>query len=334
MIIHITTAGYDKLSICYEKYDYACKVRDGILDDPKFFPVIYEALDKDDWTQEEVWFKANPNLGISVSIDYFRSACKEAQDIPAKENTFKRLHLNIWTEQETRWLSMTKWDDCKGSFKEKDLIGKPCFGGFDLSKCHDITAFTMEFNIDNCPAILTRFWIPRDNAHAREKKDKVPYSMWEKQGYITMTDGDVIDYEWIIKDVMKDFEKFDVKSVAFDRHGFEAVRQRFINLGCEEDMFISHGQGFLAMTTSMESFETSVRDATLIHNCNPVMTWMASNVAVKDDGYGNIRPVKPEHKSAKKIDGIVSAVMARTLGLIDPGATTVFYENHGVRTIN
>ncbi len=330
LIIHITTAGFDKLSICYEKYDYACKVRDGIFDDPKFFPVIYEALVDDDWTDEKVWYKANPNLGVSVSFDYFQNACSVAQDIPAKENTFKRLHLNIWTEQETRWLSMTKWGECTGSYNEKDLIGHSCYGGLDLSKCHDITAFSMEFNINNCPATLSRFWIPRDNAHAREKRDKVPYSMWEKQGFITMTDGDVIDYNWIIKDIMEDFEKFDVQKVAFDRHNFEAVRQRFMGLGCDEEMFISHGQGFLAMTSSMESYETSVRDGTYIHNSNPIMTWMASNVAVKDDGYGNIRPVKPESKSAKKIDGIVSAVMARTLSLIEPPPEKSVYEDRGI----
>jgi len=331
MIIHITTAGFDKHSICYEKYSYAQKVRDGAIDDPKFFPVIYEALEDDDWTDEKVWIKANPNLGVSVSLDYFRGACKVAQDVPAKENTFKRLHLNIWTEQETRWLSMIKWNECDADCAESHLIGKPCFAGLDLSSNTDITAFVMAFQVDNSVVLVPRFWIPKENATERERKDGVPYSTWERQGFLTMTEGNVIDYEYVIDDILKDFEKFDVRGVAFDRFGFEAVRQRFLRVGVQEDKFISFGQGYLSMSAPMKELEKLVLEGAIIHNDNPVLKWMASNVAVLQDPAGNVKTNKD--KSSEKIDGIVASIMAIGLMTVDPGAVEVFYETHEMRSI-
>jgi len=331
MIVHITTAGFDKHSICYEKYDYACKVRDGIIDDPKFFPVLFEAGEDDDWTQEETWRKANPNLGVSVSLDYLKSACKEAQDIPAKENTFKRLHLNIWTEQETRWLSMQKWAACDEKYDEADLVGKPCFAGLDLSSNKDITGFVMLFDVGNRYVAVPRFWIPRDNAHDREKRDQVPYSVWARQGFLTMTDGNVIDYNYVLDDIMKDFEKFDVRGVAFDRFGFEAVRQRFVNAGVSEDKFVSFGQGYVSMSPPMKELEKLVLEGALIHNDNPVLNWMASNVAVVQDPAGNVKTDKS--KSIEKIDGIVATIMALGLAMVDPGAQESIYETQGLRTL-
>jgi phage terminase large subunit-like protein len=331
LIIHITTAGFDKHSICYEKYSYAKKVRDGDIDDPKFFPVIYEALEDDDWTDEKVWYKANPNLGVSVSLDYFKGACQKAQDIPASENTFKRLHLNIWTEQETRWLSMIKWNACDEKCDEANLIGRECFAGLDLSSNKDITAFVMAFKVDNNIVLIPRFWIPKANAHERERKDGVPYSLWERQGFLTMTEGNVIDYEYVIDDIQKDFEKFDVRGVAFDRFGFEAVRQRFIRVGADESKFISFGQGYLSMSPPMKELEKLVLEGVIVHNDNPVLKWMASNVAVLQDPAGNVKTNKD--KSSEKIDGIVASIMAIGLMTVDPGATVSVYETRGIRSV-
>jgi phage terminase large subunit-like protein len=328
MIIHITTAGFDKHSICYEKYSYAEKIRDGAIDDIKFLPVIYEALEDDDWTDEKTWIKANPKLGVSVSLDYLKSACKEAQDVPAKENTFKRLHLNIWTEQETRWLSMIKWNACDEKCDERVLIGKPCFAGLDLSSNTDITAFVMAFQVDNSVVLIPRFWIPKENATERERKDGVPYSVWERQGFLTMTEGNVIDYEYVIDDIQKDFEKYDVQGVAFDRFGFEAVRQRFIRVGAPADKFVSFGQGFLSMSPPMKELEKLVLEGAIVHNDNPVLKWMASNVAVLQDPAGNVKTNKD--KSSEKIDGIVAAIMAIGLMTVDPGPEESVYEKRGL----
>lgn len=329
MIIHITTAGYDKNTICYEKYDYACKVRDGIIADSKYLPVIYEIDEKDDWTDENTWKKANPNLGVSVSLDYLRSACKEAQEVPAKENTFKRLHLNVWTEQETRWLSMDKWNNCPAI--DMQLKGMSGFAGLDLSSNKDITAFVMVFPYEDKYFVIPKFWIPKEHAHEREKRDGVPYSQWAKDGYISMTDGDVVDYEFVINDIMAEFEKYNIKCVAFDRFAFESVRQRFLIVGAPEDRFVSFGQGFVSMSQPMKEVENLILSGRLVHNNNPILTWMASNVAVKQDPAGNVKADKS--KSSEKIDGIVAMIMAVGLATTMPETKTSIYEMRGIRTI-
>jgi len=148
---------------------------------------------------------------------------------------------------------------------------------------------------------------------------------------LTMTEGNVIDYEYVIDDILKDFEKFDVRGVAFDRFGFEAVRQRFIRVGVQEDKFISFGQGYLSMSAPMKELEKLVLEGAIIHNDNPVLKWMASNVAVLQDPAGNVKTNKD--KSSEKIDGIVASIMAIGLMTIDPGAVEVFYETHDMRSI-
>jgi len=140
LVVAMTTAGYDKSTICWEVHDYALGVRDGIILDDEFLPILYGADEDDDWTKEETWFKANPNLGISKSLEYMRTECERAKNSPSYENTFKRLELNMWTEQESRWIQMDKWDLCSEPVDEKSLVGEPCYLGLDLSSNRDITA--------------------------------------------------------------------------------------------------------------------------------------------------------------------------------------------------
>ena len=199
LIIYITTADFDRESICNEKYDYACKVRDGIIADPAFLPVIYEAQRDDDWTSPAVWARANPNLGVSVSREYLERECRRAQETPTYENTFKRLHLNLRTQQDVRWLSIEAWDACGDEpVDESALDGQACFAGLDLSTTTDVSALALVFpDSDGTVAVVSRFWIPGDNAEKRERRDRVPYQTWCRQGLIDMTPGNVIDYERI-----------------------------------------------------------------------------------------------------------------------------------------
>ncbi len=154
MVVHITTAGFDRNSICYLKYDQARRVRDakpGDTDnDPSFLPVIYEAPAESDWTDEKTWFAANPNLDVSVSLDYLRRECQHAKDSPAYQNTFKRLHLNIWTEQDVRWLDMSKWDLCGLTpIEAAELEGRECYAGLDLASTNDVAALVLLFPVED-----------------------------------------------------------------------------------------------------------------------------------------------------------------------------------------
>jgi phage terminase large subunit-like protein len=203
LIANLSTAGFDKHSILYEKYDYGLKVRDGIIQDPAFFPVIYEASKEEDWKSPDTWAKANPNLGKSINIDFLQRECERAQESPAFEATFKRLYLNIWTEAESPWLQMSRFDDCVNEIP--DLTGRPCYGGLDLASTTDLAALVLCFPPieENEPFYTLSFsWVPAESIRERSRRDKVPYNVWRDQGHIEATPGAVIDYNYILNVLM------------------------------------------------------------------------------------------------------------------------------------
>lgn len=311
LIVYITTAGYDRHSICYEIYDYACRVRDGIVSDASFLPVIYEAAEGDDWTDPAIWRKANPNLGVSVSLDYLERECARAKETPVYENTFRRLHLNQWTEQDVRWLPMDKWDTCTGNIGHGDLEGCECYGGLDLSSTTDTSAFVLYFPAEH--ACLRWTWIPGDNAHQRERRDRVPYVTWARQGLVELTPGNVIDYDYIRAKVGELGKVYRIKEIAFDRWNASQLVQQLMGDGFE---MVEFGQGFASMSAPSKELEKLVLQGQLQHGGDPVLRWMASNAAAEIDAAGNVKPSKK--KSTERIDGIVALVMAIGRAIVQP----------------
>ena len=174
----ITTAGTDTHSICYEQHQKAQDILDGRKHDPTFYPVIYGAGDSDDWTDPEVWKKANPSLGETIGIDKVVTACNSAKENPGEENSFRQLRLNQWVKQSIRWMPMQKWDLCNFTVSEKQLEGRVCYGGLDLSSTTDITAFVLVFppvDEEDKYSILPYFWLPEETLDLRVRRDHVPY---------------------------------------------------------------------------------------------------------------------------------------------------------------
>lgn len=321
LTIHITTADFDRESICNEKYDYACKVRDGVVDDPSFLPVIYEATLDDDWTSPDVWRKANPNYGVSVKEDYLAAECKRAQETPTYENTFKRLHLNIKTQQDVRWIKLEQWDACDSTPIDPDALAREtCYAGLDLSSTTDISSLVLAFrDEDGGVILLPYFWIPSDNAHQRERRDRVPYLTWARQGYVELTPGNVIDYARIKAKIDELYCKYHVAEVAIDRWNSSHITSQLQDEGVT---VIGFGQGYKDMSPAAKEFEKLVVCGKLRHGGNPVLRWMASHVAAESDAAGNIKPSKK--RSTERIDGIVAAVMAiARLDLAGPPPTDV-----------
>lgn len=364
LLFIVTTAGFSTQSACYLERDYATKVLEGVVEDDSYFAIIF-TLDYDenghlldDWKDESVWIKANPNLGITVSLKDMQRLRNKAIESPVTMNNFLTKKLNIWTTQKVKWANITKWDECpcfwRGEiapasvFKKrfgidddiklaiklkKDLedfmTGKKCYGGLDLSSNTDIAAEGLLFPFEDGYYItLPRFYVPKENARARERKDKVSYETWGQQGFITLTEGNVVDYATIQADMFEDCENFDVDSIAFDRWNFEAIRQRLVAEGVPEDKLISFGQGFASMSAPMKELEKIILSGKLIHNNNPVLKWMITNVAAKTDPAGNIKPDK--EKSNEKIDGIVTLIMALGLAITKPAEKVSVYETRGV----
>lgn len=202
LFFFITTAGTDTQSICYETHQKALDILEGRKIDPTFYPVIYGASESEDWTDPEVWKKANPSLGITVGIDKVMAACESARQNPGEENAFRQLRLNQWVKQSIRWMPMEKWDQCAFPADPESLRGRVCYGGLDLSSTTDITAFVLVFPPeyeDDKYQILPYFWVPEDTLDLRVKRDHVPYDVWKKQGYLQTTEGNVIHYGFIEK---------------------------------------------------------------------------------------------------------------------------------------
>ena len=325
LVVHITTSDFDRESICNSKYDYATKVRDGVIEDPSFLPVIYEASRDDDWTDPTTWAKANPNLGVSVSREYLEHECRRAQDSPTYENVFKRLHLNIKTEQDVRWLSLATWDASAGHVDPEELRGRECFGGLDLASTTDVAAFSLVFPQSGSYSVLPFFWIPEENARERERRDRVPYLTWARQGLVEMTPGKVIDYTFIRKRIGELAEQYQIREIAVDRWGAAQITGQLADDGHAMVLF---GQGFVSMSEPSKELERLVLSARLRHGGNPVLRWMASNVCVEMDAAGNIKPSK--RRSSEKIDGVVATVMALGRATVAKPPFRSVYEDRGI----
>lgn len=304
----ITTAGTDTHSICYETHQKAKDIIDGRKIDPTFYPVIYGADESDDWTDPKVWKKANPSLDITVGIDKVKAACESAKQNPGEENAFRQLRLNQWVKQAVRWMPMEKWDNCAFAVDDDELEGRVCYGGLDLSSTTDITAFVLVFpplDEDDKYIILPYFWIPEDNLTLRVNRDHVPYDVWERQGYLQTTEGNVVHYSFIEKFIERLGERFNIREIAFDRWGAVQMVQNLESMGFT---VVPFGQGFKDMSPPTKELMKLVLEQKIAHGGHPVLRWNMDNIYIRTDPAGNIKADK--EKSTEKIDGAVATIMA------------------------
>lgn len=326
----ITTAGWDRNSLCYKEYQLACQVRDGLIDVEELLPVIYEAGADDDWTAESTWYKANPNLDVTISIEYLRRECERAKHDPSYENTFRRLHLNQWTSQESRWLQMEKWRACRVT--EGDIPpDSAVYGGLDLSSTVDVTAWMLLERVDNGWRVRGHYFIPEGRMREAEKRDRVPYSQWVKAGWVTATPGEAIDYGLIHQRILADSERYTIGAVGYDPWNADPTRLFLEDAGVT---MLKVRQGVASLSGPCKELERCVIEGVLDHGNDPVLAWMAENVQVRTDENGNIRPVKPDHAgSAKRIDGIVGTVIGLHAALLESPEGPSIYETPGALTL-
>lgn len=304
----ITTAGTDTHSICYEVHQKAQDIIDGRKIDPTFYPVIYGADDTEDWTSPKVWKKCNPSLGETIGMDKVKTACESAKQNPGEENSFRQLRLNQWVKQAVRWMPMDKWDKCAFAVNEDDLRGRVCYGGLDLSSTTDITAFVLVFpplDEEDKYVIIPYFWIPEDTLDLRVKRDRVPYDVWERQGYLQTTEGNVIHYGYIEKFIESLGERFNIREIAFDRWGAVQMVQNLEGMGFT---VVPFGQGFKDMSPPTKELMKLTLEQRIAHGGHPVLRWNMDNIFVRTDPAGNIKADK--EKSTEKIDGAIATIMA------------------------
>jgi len=329
LMVMITTAGYDRNSICWEQHEYARQVLDGVIDDPAYFAFISAADENDDWQDPKIWHKANPGLGVTIKEEYLEAECKRAIQVPAYQNTFRRLHLNQWTQQETRWMPMEGWDECKQPIDMTLLKGATCYGGLDLASNSDLAAFVLDFPAEEGEeerhAWLPFFWIPEDAIIERARHDRVPYDAWARDGFIKTTPGNVIDYRTIVKDIEALGEIYNIREIAFDRWGAFQVSQQLEGAGFT---MVGFGQGFVSMSPPTQQLLRLVLNHALIHDGHPVLRWNADNLMVSTDPAGNVKPNKD--KSRQKIDGMVAGIMALDRAIRHGNGDKSVYESRGL----
>lgn len=344
LIFAITTAGFNQASVCWEVREYAVRVLESInateqepFRDDSFFAFIATIDEGDDWRDENVWAKANPNLGVSVKIDDLRRKANVAGKMTSALNSFLTKHLNFWTRQKTLWLKMDRWDLPANSaaFIKNEHAGRSCTAGLDLAKTADITALVLVFaNDDGTYDVLPHFWMPRERAQERTDAGEFNYLSCEASGHLTLTESPVTDYAFIRKHIVDLWGKHDIQFLAYDPwNASHLIGQLEDEDGIPVDKLTKFDQNIKNYNEPSKFLETLVVEGKLRHGGHPVLRWMAGNVTVKTDPNGNIRPVKPEHMDPKKIDGIVALIMALGQVIFQPADRESVYEDRGIRTL-
>lgn len=327
LFVTITTAGSDIKGVCYEQYRYACQVRDGLVVDPTYYPLIFEAAEDDDIWAEATWLKANPSAGAFRDLDEIRRYAQRAKVLPTLELSFRRLYLNQWVQDLTRWMKRAHWRACGLPLRMAELAGRPCYAGLDLSSTDDFSALVLVFPFDDGTfEVLPFFWIPQARL-AQRRKNGVALDPWVRQGLLEVTPGEVVDYNFILACLARLKSDYDIQEVAFDRWGAAKLRADIENIGFT---LVQFGQGFGSMSAPMKELERLIIDKQIRHGDHPILSWMADNVVARVDPAGNIKPDKD--KSAEKIDGIVALIMGLDRA-IRWRETQSVYETRDVRVI-
>lgn len=323
----ITTAGWDRHSLCYSEWEYALRVLKGEVEDPTYLPVIFAADKGDDWTSEATWRKAMPALGDFCNLDFIREECRKAQNQPRFENTFRQLYLNQWTDQAVRWMASDRWAACGGPVDPAALLGATCFGGLDLSQTRDLTAFVLVFpDGEGGFRVLCRFWAPEDGVWREDKHCRELYLLWARQGFLTLTPGEVIDYEFVESEIVALSHAYNLRGVAADKAMALHLCLRLRDTHGIEVEFLPQTPVYL--NAPIKEVERLVFAKQLHHGDNPVLTWCASNVSVRANASDLV--IMDKARSTGRIDGMAGLVnaLALAMGRVESGPSV--YEKRGV----
>ncbi|MGU8041593.1 terminase large subunit, partial [Streptococcus suis] len=265
----ITTAGTDRNSICYELHTKALDILNGRKKDTSFYPVVYGLSDEDDWNDEANWRRANPSLGHTIGIDRVREAYQQALDNPAEENVFKQLRLNMWTSSSIAWIPEHVYAKGNDPIQYENLKGRSCYAGLDLSSTSDITAFVLvfppRFEEENY-IVLPYFWLPEDTLELRCRRDHVLYDVWERQGYIKTTEGNVVHYGFIEKFIEDLSEIYHIKEIAYDRWNATQMVQNLEGMGLT---MVPFGQGYKDMSPPSKELYKLMMEGKIQHGGHP-----------------------------------------------------------------
>jgi phage terminase large subunit-like protein len=309
--IVITTADNGRVETVYgQRRSLIEQLARRTLTDAAYYGVIWAADETDDPFAEATWAKANPGYPISPNRDFLRNAATEAQNSPADLAEYLRLHLGIRTKQQTRYIEVAEWDASAGPAADpEDLVDQTCFGGLDLAATSDLCALCWVFPQEDGSYIPQwHLWTPEDNLRSLDKRTAGAASVWVRDGYLTLTPGNVADYDWIKAQILSDMETYDIQGLAYDRWNSSQLVNDLTNDGVP---LVPMGQGYASMSAPTKELLRLVRMGRFNHGGNPVLRWMVDGFAVVLDPAGNVKPDRAAVAAAGfKMDGLVAAIMA------------------------
>lgn len=332
IVFSITTAGqYDPFSISYELHDYTERVASGDVDDPSFLGVIYGSAKDADWKDPDIWHQANPSLGTTVTTEYLAQEVARASVSPARQNTFRQLHLGQWVNQQERWIDPEAWAACGDPLRER-VQGRPAFLGLDLSSTTDISAaVVLRPDPDGTYDVEPFFWIPLDGLDERERRDRLPYRQWVTDGHVQATPGNLVDYAWIKARI---FELADLYQgrliVGYDPWNATGLITQLLEAGVQA---VPVRQGYATMSSPTKELERLILAKGIRHAGHPVLASHVSSAQCISDPAGNSKVDKS--RSTARIDGCVATIMALHLAMLAGSADsyTSVYESRGITTL-
>lgn len=319
LLWNITTAGTDRSGICYERRTHVTKVLDGVINDPSMFGIIYTIDDGDDPHDPRSWSKANPNWAKSVLEDDMIAASRKAESMPSALNNFLTKRLNVWVNGESAWMDMRAWDKSGNSYLRDNLAefyGAKAWIGLDLAQKKDFAALSLVFEAElperqfDGSTAYTRKWCVCMRLYLNElavqESGNAHLAGWARQGYVQVTDGDITDFDVVAEDLRTMCRNFDVQEIAFD----PALSMYFAGKLIEEGLpLVEITQRALFFTPPLIQVENLVLEKKLAHDGNPVMTWMVSNLVVKESKFNELKSPTKE-RPENKIDGPIAMLMA------------------------
>lgn len=316
LLFIITTAGYNKQGPCYKHREIVVGMLEGKYPLNSVFSLIYGIDEEDDWKDEATWHKASPSLGVTVQLDNLRDEFQLALRSGSAEVEFRTKYLNQWVDAAVTWIPSELWNKQARPFNPPQ--GAICYGGLDLASISDVTAFSLYFPEHN---FLQRYLYVPEEAAKTAARGGIDYSDWVRDGYLIATLGKTTDYRYLMEEIMRVADYYDLQFIGYDRYNSshlvqdlnDQISPRWVNgkdgkPGKYEPVMQPFGQGFISMSTPTKEYEKLLLDEVLLHDGNPVMAWMIGNVALRRDAADNIKVDKGESKD--KIDGVVADIMA------------------------
>lgn len=311
LVLEITNSGVGRETICGRHHEYSKAILEDVVKDDGWFAFVCGLDEGDEWTDERVWPKANPGIAIHPGYDYVRRQVQAAKGMPPQESLVRRLNMCQWVEEAGRAISLDDWRKGDEPIDPQTLRGRVCYGGLDLARVNDLSAFVLLFPPESEGErwkVLSWFWVPQDDIGVRVRRDRVPYDSWSRNGFLTATPGNTTDFTFIAKTIVELAGLYSIREIGFDRTFAGEIVQELMAEGLT---MVQFGQGFLSMAAPTAELLRLVLAGELQHGDQPVMTWCAANLVVATDPAGSLKPDK--ERSPEKIDGI--SALCNALGL-------------------